>query len=115
MRLTSAGVLMSRLRWPQTQPGLRSLDGHGVRDAETCSPWLHDGVGRARVHREHSSRQQTKARAYGLSVRQMNQHGDAAMIHEGDGTLQKRFDNGLCPFCECVWQPLPEQRLSVLQ
>ena len=29
------------------------------------------------------------------------------MIIEGDGTLQKRFDSGLCPFCECVWDPLP--------
>ena len=37
----------------------------------------------------------------------MNQHGDGVMIVEGDGTLQKRFDNGLCPFCECEWNPLP--------
>ena len=38
----------------------------------------------------------------------MNQHGEGSMvvIDEGDGTLQRRFDNGLCPFCECTWEPV---------
>ena len=38
----------------------------------------------------------------------MNQHGEGsmAMIETGDGTLQRRFDNGLCPFCECKWEPV---------
>jgi len=32
------------------------------------------------------------------------------VIDEGDGTLQKRFDNGLCPFCQCQWQPDEDSR-----
>ncbi len=26
------------------------------------------------------------------------------MIEQGDGTLQRRIDNGLCPYCACKWK-----------